>query len=296
MTLTNFSLTSLQGGSDGSVPTSWSSYFDKLRTEDIPFAYYAVPVTPVQGIHSELSSVLTDLTTGGYPMAAIVGGELGEPLQYTLSRKAALYSSRVSLLADDYSVLMSDGRKYNMPAYIATGFVAGLLSGMPTGTPLTFKTIRVLQSLKQYTSDELDTLYSSGVIVAEKSRNANTGQTSFRFTGDPTTMNDDNDPVSSTMSLREETDFLVTDLRQELDSKFIGTRSTSTTANDVKVAVSTFLLVRKNQGVIQDYDSSDIVASLFGDTINISFSVYPSRGIKKIIATMSYSTETQVSQ
>ena len=294
MTLTNFSLTQLQGGNDGTVPSSWSKYFDALRTEDIPYAYYVVPVTPNQNIHNELSSVITDLTVSGYPLRAIVGGSLGETMQYTLSRKAALYSPRVALLGDDYQVKMADGRVLDMPGYIATGFVAGILSGLPTGTPLTYKTIRIIKSLKGYSSDDLENLYTSGVIAAEKVRNRAT--TSFRFTSDPTTMNDDNDPVSSTISLGEETDFLVSELRQELDNSFIGTRSTATTANDIKVAVSTFLLVRKNSGVIQDYDASDIVASLLGDTVNITFTVYPARGIKKIIATMAYSTETQVAQ
>lgn len=294
MTLTNFSLTALQGGTDGTVPTSWSPYFNSLRTADIPYTYYVVPVTPDQNIHLELSSVITDLSASGYPLRAIVGGALGETLQYTLARKAALYSSRIALLGDDFLVRMADGRSYKMPAYIATGFVAGILSGLPIGTPLTYKTVRILESLKGYTSDELENLYTSGVLAVERSRNM--GPTSFRFTSDPTTMNNDNDPVSGNISLGEETDFLVNDLRRELDNSFIGTRSTSTTANDVKVAVSTFLLVRKNAGIIQDYDASDIVASLYGDTINVTFTVYPSRGIKKIIATMNYSNQSLVSQ
>lgn len=294
MAIDNFSLTSLQSGSDGTVPTTWSPFFDLLRTADIPFAYYVLPLTPDQNIHLELSSVITDLATAGYPLRAIVGGQLGETIQYTMSRKAALFSSRISLLGDDFLVQMADGRKYNMPAYLATSFVAGILSGLPVGTPLTYKNVRILQSLRSYTSSELETLYTAGVITVEKQRNM--GPVSYRFTSDPTTMNSDNDPVSSTISLGEETDFLVNELRAELDNGFIGTRTTATTANDIKVAVSTFLLVRKNSGVIQDYDANDIVAVLYGDTINVTFTVFPSRGIKKIIARMNYSTATQVSQ
>lgn len=289
--LTNFSLTPLQGGSNGTVPTTWANYFDALRTADIPYAYYVVPLTPSQTIHEELSSVVTELSISGYPLRAIVGGQLGETLQFTLARKAALYSSRVSLLGDDFLVKMGDGRQYSMPAYVATGFVAGILSGLPVGTPLTYKQLRILQSLRGYSSDELENLYTSGVIAVEKVRNM--GSASYRFTSDPTTLNDDNDPVSATISLGEETDFLVNDLRAELDNTFIGIRSTATTANDIKAAVSTFLLAKKNSGIINDYDSGDIVASLFGDTINVTFTVYPARGIQKIIATMNYQTVTQ---
>jgi len=289
--LTNFTLTPLSGGSNGTVPTTWSNYFDALRTADIPFAYYVVPVTPSQSIHAELSAVVTELSTSGYPLRAVVGGQLGETLQFTLARKAALYSPRVSLLGDDFLVKMGDGRQYKMPAYIATAFVVGILSGLPVGTPLTYKQLRILQSLRGYSSDELENLYTSGVIAVEKVRNL--GSASFRFTSDPTTLNNDNDPVGSTISLGEETDFLVNDLRAELDNTFIGTRSTATTATDIKTAVSTFLLVKKNAGIINDYDATDIVASLLGDTVNVTFTVYPARGIKKIIATMNYQTVNQ---
>lgn len=291
--LAPFSLTQLQGGSDGTAPTTWAPFFNKLRTEDIPYAYYVVPLTPNQLIQSELSSVITDLTSAGYPLRAIVGGELGETIQYTLSRKSALSSSRVTLIGDDYVVKMADGRQLTLPAYKATAFIAGVASGLPNGEPITYKEIRVVKSLRSYTSDELDNMYSSGVVVAEKVRDV---ITSFRFVGDPTTKDDTNDPVSSSMSLGEETDFLVTALRKNLDNSFIGIRSTATTANDVKVAVSTFLLVKKNAGEIQNYDASNIVASLMNDRIDVSFTIVPSRGVNKIIVNMGYVTETQVSQ
>lgn len=291
--LTAFNLTPLQGGSDGTVPTTWKTFFDKLRTEDIPYAYYVVPLTPTQLIQSELSAVITDLTSSGYPLRAIVGGELGETIHYTLSRKSALSSPRVTLLGDDYMVKMADGRQLKLPAYKATAFIAGIVSGLPNGEPITYKEIRIVKSLRSYTSDELDNMYNSGVVVAEKVRDV---KTSFRFVGDSTTKDDTNDPVSSSMSLGEETDFLVTALRKELDNSFIGVRSTATTANDVKVAVSTFLLVKKNAGEIQNYDASNIVASLMNDRIDVSFTIVPSRGINKIIVNMGYVTATQVSQ
>lgn len=286
----NFGMTTLVGGTDGTVPASWAPFFDKLRTEDIPYAYYVVPLSPIQTIHSELSSVITDLTTSGYPMRAIVGGALGETIQYTLTRKSVLYSSRVTLLGDDYQVKMADNRIVALPAYMATAFVAGIASGLPQGVAITYKTLRIIKSLRSYTSDQLDQMYNSGVVVAEKVRNV---VTSFRFIGDPTTMNDVNDPVSSKMSLGESTDFLVSELRTNLDNSFIGTSSSSTTANDVKIAVSSFLLVKKNANEIQDYDSSDIVASLLGNTINVAFTVIPAREVEKIIVTMTYNSATQ---
>ena len=286
----NFTMSTLVGGTDGTVPASWAPFFDKLRTEDIPYAYYVVPLSPIQTIQSELSSVITDLTTSGYPMRAIVGGALGETIQYTLTRKSVLYSSRVTLLGDDYQVKMADNRIVSLPAYMATAFVAGIASGLPQGVAITYKTLRIIKSLRSYTSDQLDQMYNSGVVVAEKVRNVTT---SFRFIGDPTTMNDVNDPVSSKMSLGESTDFLVTELRTNLDNSFIGTSSSSTTANDVKVAVSSFLLVKKNANEIQDYDSSDIVASLLGNTINVAFTVIPAREVEKIIVTMTYNSATQ---
>ena len=109
--LTNFSLTPLQGGSNGTVPTTWANYFDALRTADIPYAYYVVPLTPSQTIHEELSSVVTELSISGYPLRAIVGGQLGETLQFTLAlfrgQNSVTPSLRCLILRPGASILIA---------------------------------------------------------------------------------------------------------------------------------------------------------------------------------------------
>lgn len=288
--LNTFGLRTLQSGSNGIVPSSWQDYLNKIRNEDMPYAYYVVPLTPNRAIHSEVASFVTDMTNSGYPLRAIVGGSLGESQSKILARKAGLYSSRVTLSGFDALVHMGDGRTATFPGYMTTAFIAGIASGLPVAEPITYKHLRIVSELKGYSSDQLDQMHAAGVVVVEKTRNMAT--TSFRFVSDVTTKNDTNNPVSSEMSLGEETDFLGNDLREILDENYIGTRTSALTPSTIKITVSTFLLGKKNSGDIQDYDPADIAVSLIGDEAKISFVVVPSRGLNKITASIIYDSET----
>lgn len=289
--VTTFPIRQLVGGSNGTVPGSWDSLFRLLQTNDTPSAYYIVPLTPNQAIHRELSAFVTEMSGTGFPMRGIVGGGLGENINKTFARKAVLNNPRIALVGFDTKTAMPDGRIATMPAYMTSAYVAGLASGLPVGEAITYKPLNIVGLNRDYTSDELSTLSSAGVVVAKKERN-NTGQT-FRVLSDVTTANNENDPVQSKMSLGELSDFLGNSMREMLDSKFIGTRTTSVTASTLKAEISTFLLEKKNQGRIVAYNPADISVSVTGNQANITCVVEPSRELEYINVGIIYDTSTQ---
>lgn len=288
--LAPFSLRNLEKGTNGTVPTSWEPLFRKLANEDAPYAYYVVALTPNQAIHQELSSFINEQSSAGYPLRAIVGGALGENVTKTLARKSALFDSRIALVGFDAEIKMADGRVALFPAYMATALVAGIVSGLPVGEPATYKQVRIASLKRQYTSDQLDQLHTAGVIVVEKVRNI--GSSSFRIVSDVTTYNDVNNPVESQMSLGEETDYLANELREMLDTTFIGTRTSALTASIIKASIDTFLSQQVSRGTIQSYTASDIAVTIIGDSANISFVVVPARGLNTIKVGIIYDTNT----
>lgn len=289
--VTTFPIRQLAGGSNGTVPGSWASLFRLLQTNETPSAYYVIPLTPNQAIHSELASFVTEMSGTGYPMRGIVGGGLGENLNKTLARKEKLYNARMALVGFDTKTSMPDGRIATMPAYMATAYVAGLASGLPVGEAVTYKPIKINGLNRDYTSDQLSTLHNAGVIVAKKERN--TTSTNYRILSDVTTFNSENDPVSSEMSLGELSDFLGNSMREMLDSKFIGTRTSSVTASTLKAEIGTFLLEKKNQGIIVRYEPTDISVSVTGEQANITCVVEPARSLNKIEVGIIYDVSTQ---
>ena len=275
-----FALTALSGGSNGTIPNSWTNFFTAFANDDAGDAYYAVAVTPSQAIHAELAQFVAEMSASGYPLRAIVGGSLGEPLQKTFTRRAILNNSRVSLVGFDAKVAMADGRTATFPAYMATAFVAGIASGLDVSEPVTFKHPRILELTRQFTSDQLDQLDDNGIISVERVRGANSA--SFRIVSDKTTKSASGDAVATSMSLGETTDFLANGLREFLDNRFIGTRTTSSTAVDIKTAVSLYLGTAQLNGTVVTYDPANIAVVVRGDHADISFTATPSQGLNTI--------------
>lgn len=281
----------LSGGSNGSVPASWASSFQILAEQDAPYAYYVVALSPDATVHAELSAFVTEQAASGFPLVSIVGGNAGESISKLLGRQRALYSSRVAMTAIEPIVTMSDGRSLSVPPYLATAFIAGIASGIPVGDKVEYKHLRISGLARSFTYDQLNQLHQNGVIVAEKVRGiSNNG--SYRVVSDVTTQNTKSDPVQSELSLREITDFLAVELKDMLDSTFVGTRATDTSASIIKAHVSSFFLQQMNAGVIQTYSEDNISVVIENGIARINAILSPSRGINNIYMTLDYESST----
>lgn len=288
-TVTNFSQVALSGGSKGSVPASWANLFQEIANDDAPLTYYLVPVSPLESIHAEASSFVNEQSNAGYAMRAIVGGALGETYSQTISRQVTLYNGRVSLVGFDATVRMADGRIVLQPAYMLASMVAGLSSGLPVGEPITYKQLRIASLGRPYTSEQLDQLHLNGVVACEKVRNLSTSST-FRIVSDVTTYNVETDATKYEMSLGEETDYLVMELRESLDNTFVGVRMTAIGASTIKTHIQSFLLRKQLSGQIVAFDPANISVVIIKNRAEISFVVSPAVGLSYINASMIYET------
>lgn len=281
--LTEFVATNLTGGTDGAVPESWANKFPHFANEG---GYYLVPVTEKPAVHAEAVAFVEERTENGDPMRVICGGDYDETADELLARAATLRNARATLVGFSSTVTLDNGTIKQIPAYLSATQVAGLASGLPIGEPITFKHVKISNLTKIFDSAQLDMLNTAGVVMTEFVRNRT--ETSFRLVDDVTTYNDRTDPVRNQMAIGESNDFLVSELKINLDNNFIGTRVVNVSASLLKSHIQSFLNTKKANDEIQDFDAEEIQVVINGEIASISMVVYPVRGLKRIEVSLVY--------
>lgn len=280
-------LSTLTGGSDGEIPTTWSTEISNFRDED---GYYLVPLTDNEAIHAEAVAFANDRTNNGTPTRVILGGGTNETLKQSTVRASQLRDKRALLIANSGTRLMNDGTTKSLPAYIVAAMIGGLASGVPVGDSIMNKSLDLLNVDQKFTSDELDLLDVQGVVALEYVRNRS--NLIFRVTDDITTYADTEDPVAGIQSAGEASDFFVVDLREMLDSTFLGQRIAVGAAKEIKTAIIAFLTSEQSVGTIMDFDESDISVTINGNEASISLTIVPSLVLRKIKVNVIYTNET----
>lgn len=285
-----FEKTFLTGGSTGQVPVSWADKFKNAVGND---AYYIIALTDQENIHAELKAFLDEESYLGYNYRGFVGGGFNEEPEEMISRQISLKDERINLVGQSGYYANLSGANVHIPAYLMAAYAAGVASSLQIGGALTNKYISLVSLDQELTGDQLDTLNSNGVISIEKvvNRNATSG---YRFVQDVTTYNSSNEPVKSRLSLGELTDFLFDDLKLYLEKNFIGTNIRTTTADDIKAGVSSFLFneASSDNGLITSYKESDITVSISGDVAYVVFSAAPSQTMDSIVVYGTYTNYT----
>ncbi|ARM69159.1 major tail sheath protein [Staphylococcus phage vB_Sau_S24] len=286
-TIEPFELTKLKGGTNGEPPATWADKLEKFAHRG---GYYIVPLSSKQSVHAEVSAFVRERSDAGEPLRAIVGGGFNESKEQLFGRQASLSNPRVSLVANSGTFVMDDGRKNHVPAYMVAVALGGLASGLEIGESITFKPLRVSSLDQVYESIDLDELNENGIISIEFVRNRT--NTFFRIVDDVTTFNDKSDPVKAEMAVGEANDFLVSELKGQLEDQFIGTRTINTSASIIKDFIQSYLGRKKRDNEIQDFPAEDVQVIVEDNEARISMTVYPIRSFKKISVSLVYKQQT----
>lgn len=281
--LADFGPVTLQGGEDGVVPETWADKISLFANEG---GYYLVPLTDRPAVHAEALSFVTDRSNQGDPMRVIAGAGFNESPEQLLGRASSLRNGRFMLIGFSGTINMTDGRIQEVPAYMYAAQVAGLASGLPIGSSITFKQITLTNLSTIYDGAQLDTLNSGGVVMAEFVRNRQ--NTNFRLVDDVTTYNDNSDPVRNQMAVGEANDFLVSEMKIKLDNDFIGTKVIDISASLIKNSIQSFLDQKKRDQEIQDYSPEEVQVVIDGEVAQISMVIFPIRSLKKIEVSLTY--------
>lgn len=282
-TVSAFALTNLTGGLDGTIPESWANKFQYFANEG---GYYLVPLTDKPAVHAEALAFVKDRSDNGDPMRVFVGGASNESVEESITRSTNLRDPRAAVIGFSGTRKMDDGRLLKLPAYMCAAQVAGIASGLEIGEAVTFKHFNITDVDRKFEGSQLDTLNESGVIGLEYVRNRT--NTAFRIVQDVTSYNDKSDPVKNEISVGEASDFLVSELKIELDNAFIGTKVVETSASLIKNFVQSFLDRKKRAREIQGYTPEEVQVILDGDVASISMTIYPIRSLNKIQVAIVY--------
>lgn len=282
-----FELTQLSGGSDGTVPQTWSGYLSSLLNQD---GFYVVPLTDNSAIHAETVAFAENRSQEDNPTRVIIGGGINDTMEQTLARASALRSKRTVLIGCSGTRLMNDGTVKHLPGYMVAAMAGGIASGIPIGNSISKASLDLLDVDQKYTSSQLDMLDSQGAIGIVYTRSR--GNLSFRFTDDINTYGNIDDPIAGLMSAGEAADFLTMSVKSMLDATFLNVPITVGIASLIKAAIIELLTSSKSVGMVEDFDESGISVSVTGNVANISFSVVPSLVLRNIIVNMNYTTET----
>lgn len=279
-----FDEVALSGGSNGDPVTTWSDKFAKFANEG---GYYLVPLTDKESVHAEAGHFVKERSDIGEPMRAIVGGGFKESKEKLLARVSGLKSNpRVMLIASSGEFSMQDGRALHVPAYLMASAIGGLATGLDIGESITFKRLFLNNLDIVLDGTGLDQLNDNGIVPIEFVRSRT--ETFFRIVNDITTYNDKSDPVKQEMSVGEANDFLVSELKVKLDSRFIGTRTFATSASLIKDFLIGFLNEKVADQEIQSFEAEEIQVSVIGNQAQIAMTVYPIRSFKQITVSLVY--------
>lgn len=284
----NFDFTALSEGTDGEPNTSWSSKFEKFKSEG---GYYLVPLTDKETVHAEAGYFARERSNVGDPMRVITGGGHGEPLEKAMQRVSLLQNNpRVSLIGSSGKFVMEDGRILSTPGYMVAAAIAGLAAGLEVGEPITFKKLYLNSLDEVLDGTQLDQMHDNGIIPIEFVRSRE--NTMFRIVNNVTVYNDKTDPVNAEISVGEASDFLVTEMKIMLDERFIGTKTLNNSASLIKDRMISFLNEKVGNQEIRSFSSEDIQVIVNADRANISLTVVPMRAFNKIEVSLVYKQES----
>jgi hypothetical protein len=277
---TNFAYSYLTGGSNGTVPASWATKLDLIAGQG---AYIIVPLTKDEAIHAEVARFVESQTSNeASEMRAFYGGGLAETVDQTINRSVSLNSPRSTVVYPGIIRQVSDGVLETLPGYMSAAIVAGRVSGVAIGEPVTFDSLNIAGVEKVLTSSEISKLLEGGVTPIEAVRTKT--RKGFRISQCITTFQDDANPAYRENSISELIDFLNAELREYLEARYIGTKGTSVTPALIKNDVQSFLDQKIRDQWLVEYDPNSVVVT-DGDVITVQYSAMPVFGINYILIT-----------
>lgn len=258
----------LVGGSVGVVTQQhWMDALAQLEREDIQ---YVVVLTEDVDVHGLLPGHCNRAALRGGERACFVGAAVDQTITNLRDDYAAILNSQyVSLLGQEIYVVDGLGRRrWLAPMYLAA-MVAGAAAGTPPGTPLTGKTLRVLDVRGQWDSElDSDDAIEAGVFQLHKGRGG------WTMTRSVTTWLQDANPFLSESSTWESLQTSSRDMRLHVESG-VGEGSRAEDAPLLVTRVERRLGEQISRGIIKGWKKGSVQVIDRGDWLDIAYEVAP---------------------
>lgn len=277
----------LTGGTKGKTPTSWTTYFDTIKSE---FSDILVVLSGSEAIHAEASVHVQQMENRGQKQTLFTGGEAGETVARTKER-AAVLNTRKAVLAYPGVYYKASGTNRVLAPYFTAAMIAGRVAGVDPSEPITFDQFNLvgLENDLLAGSPEVDDLITSGVATLERVQNGR-----IRIVEGITTYIGSNNSLYRQISVARGADDLSTKVLNRLENAFLGTRGVSTTPSSVRTEILDVLEEEKRAGSIFDYKENSIMVRFVNSVIHVDYQVAPIEPINFILITSHFVPENAV--
>lgn len=213
----------------------------------------------------------------------------------------ALNSRHTSMVAQKVTALDEFGNLIQHEEYALACLCAGLQSGSEVGEPITYKLLRIFALAQDASFDpriDFDEMIEAGITLAEQ-----TDAGTFRIILGNTTYSKDGNIVFNRISINEAANYVAFELRQHLESLFVGTKARTGTAEAIKNAAVSKLEQLRTEDIIVDGNEEDgtiipafrnIQVQISGVTCQLDVTITPVPGIDFKLQTI-YLTSLQAS-
>lgn len=268
----NFEYVTLEGGTQGTSPSSWIEYFDALSNFDI---FYITPLTSDITIHAELASHINEMSGNlGKERRGIVGGETGETVAESIQRARDLSSDRMQVVHGGFYDVNSNSELQLYPPYILAAQHAGRAAFLEDGEPATHDVYRMSAPEYKLERNEITQLLQGGVLAFEFVLGKNNASQSYvRLVQDLTTDTVSTDTVHTERATGALADSINKEIRENLDNLLTGKRTGVGDLTSAKNRVISILADRKLKGHIIDY--KDVYVTKSGTVTEVDYSVAP---------------------
>lgn len=196
---------------------------------------------------------------------------------------------RTSMLFQRVEILGTDGSFKTEDPWAAAALLAGMQSGMPVGTPTTFKFMNVngIANFAYNPKTQVDLAIDDGLLPLEE---ADSG--GFRVVVGNTTYGRDANFVFNRVSVVAAADHVAYNLRLQLEAVFIGDKARTGTAEAIKNAVIAIMSTFLREEIIVGDDTNgglgwkDLTVSLTGNTASLDITITPVQGVDFILPTI----------
>lgn len=284
--LTFIPFTSLTGGIEG-VTTSaqWTNALGKLELLDVDIV---VPITTDPTITAMVKTHVETMSNldNRRERIAFVGGAPGSGFGTTslyvsdlVSKASTLASSRVVLCAPGIKRPNSAGVTTQYGSEYLAAMLAGITAALGMGHSPTHKYLKVVGIDTQFTPSQLKTLLLGGVLPLEFRRDVG-----FRVAQALTTYQLDANPANRQVSVRRVIDFLMLQIRNRLETEFVGVRADAGTVNSMLNSTVSVLQQALRDHFITAFRNVSINIETSG-IARVSFEFAPSEAIDYILVT-----------
>lgn len=281
---TNFPYTYLSGGTDGTTPTSWLSFYDPLVRN--AGAYLLVPLTVDPSLQAEANNFISSLEQDRTYMLGIFASDVNDTVDQAIGRAVTLNSYRAVVTYPAVQITDSNNNLISLPGYMTAALIAGRIAGKSVGDPITMNYVNVAGLAQTLKPIDVNRLLQAGVTPIEFVRYSN--QSGYRIAQGITTWQVDSNPSFREISMRDIADALSSELAQILETKYVGTKGTTQSVALIKNEVQSYLDKKVRDQVLVAYDPNSVSISLNGQTVTINFSVQPVSAINYILITTTY--------